>query len=108
MLAAPHGMCSGAGQLRTVVGLYLVAQAQRDSSWWLAAPGRLRLGSVRPAATDRAAAAKLLGAPREQVAAALAQHWSRVRSAAPAGDVLAAFGVGDLPVAGERGESPCP
>ena len=104
--AAPR--CSGAGQLRTVVGLYLVAQAQRDSSWWLAGPDRITLGAMRPGPADRAAAMKLLEAPRERVAATLAQHWSRVRSAAPAGDVFAEFGVTDLPVVGDGGGPLCP
>jgi hypothetical protein len=106
--AGSAAKCSGAGQLRTVIGLYLVAQAQRDSSWWLAAPGRISLGAMRPGAADRAAATKLLEAPRERVAATLAQHWSRVRSAAPAGDVFAAFGVTGLPVVGDGGGPPCP
>jgi hypothetical protein len=104
----PTPQCSGAGQLRTVVGLYLVARAQRDSHWWLAGPDRIRLGALRPGPADRAAAATLLDAPRDQVAAVLARNWSRARSAGPAGDVLAAVGVRDLPVTGETGELPCP
>ena len=101
-------MCSGAGQLRTVVGLYLVAQAETGGRKRLDDPGGFELGRVRFGANERAAAAKLLDAPRDQVMARLAESWALVRSAAPVGGVLAPLGVGDLPVTGEGDESACP
>jgi hypothetical protein len=108
VVAAPSGECSGAGQLRTVVGLYLVAQAQPDGAWFLADSGRLQLGALRPGAADRAAAAKLLAAPREQVVEVLAGNWSQARSAAPTGEVLAAFGISGGPAVADGGGPPCP
>jgi hypothetical protein len=108
MQVARGPMCSGAGQLRTVVGLYLVAQAEADGRRLLDAPGRLELGRVRFGVAERDAAAKLLDAPREQVSARLAESWVSVRSAASVGDFLAPFGVGDIPATGEEGEPACP
>ncbi len=99
----PAPACSGAGQLRTVVGLYLFAQAQPDGHRWLGSEG-LHLGAMQPGAADRAAAATLLDAPQAQVQDVLSRNWSSIRLAKPAGDTLAAFGISGMPVTGE----PCP
>jgi hypothetical protein len=105
--------CSGAGQLRTVVALYLVAQSDSDGRWLLGGDGRMTLGSVQIGAPERAAAAKLLDAPRQAVTAVLAERWTEIRSPAPAGRSLVALGVSDLAPAngtrpGEGSGPPCP
>ncbi|MEV4705652.1 hypothetical protein [Actinoplanes sp. NPDC049316] len=98
--------CSGSGQLRTVMALWLVAQADRDGRAVLSHPENLRFGRVDIGRAEIEAAKRLVEAPRDRVGALLADNWASVRSAAPAGDVLAPFGVANLPVADE--ESACP
>jgi hypothetical protein len=101
--AAAEPACSGAGQLRTVVALWLVAQA--DPAGEMPRAGGAAFGPVAFGPAETEAAARLLDAPRQQVTAMLAEHWSAVRSPAPAGEVLAPFGVTGIRPAGD---SPCP
>lgn len=106
--AARGPRCAGTGQLRTVVGLYLVAQAQPNGRQLLNGATRLELGPAQFGRAERDAAAKLLAAPREQVLATLTAKWPQVRSAAPVSDTLAAFGVDALAATGEGDAPACP
>jgi len=96
--------CSGAGQLRTVVALWLAAQADPEGDV-LRHPGKVSLGMVRFGRAEIQAAARLHDAPVPQVTAMLAEHWAAIRSPAPVGGVLAPFGVTAVQ---PDGETPCP
>jgi hypothetical protein len=100
---AAERACSGAGQLRTVVALWLVAQA--DPAGEVPRAGGAAFWPVEFGPAEAEAAARLRDAPRQRVTAMLAEHWSTVRSPAPVGEVLAPFGVTAL---GPAGDSPCP
>ena len=93
-LPEPDVSCSGAGQHRTVVALWLLAQALPDGARRLSA-GRLRLPGVHYAPADATAATALLARPRDQVAAFLTAHWTAVMD--PAGTALAPLGVTTKP-----------
>lgn len=87
--------CWAGGQARTVVALWLAAQAVPD--------GRQRLAGFRlglyPSVYDQRdidAALVLLDQPRDRVVATLAAHWSEVSTPGPGTGFLAAFGVGAL------------
>jgi hypothetical protein len=88
------GSCSGVGQHRTVVALWLLARALPDGARRLAA-GDLRLPGVRYDPADAKAAADLLTRPLDQVTAFLAAHWTAVLN--PSGTALAAWGVTTKP-----------
>jgi len=96
--------CSGAGQLRTVVALWLAAQADPEADV-LRRPGKLSLGMVRFGPAEIQAATRLRAAPEQRVTAMLAENWAAIRSPAPVGDVLAPFGVTEVR---PGGEAPCP
>ncbi len=94
--------CSGAGQARTVVLLWLVAQALPDGAARLA-ERRINLDPVGYGGQEVDAAAVLLALPRERVTAELGRQWDAVRSPAVGGSALAGLGVPALagPPAGE-------
>lgn len=98
--------CSGAGQLRTVMALWLLAQSDADGRALLDDRQKFRFGRVDFGEAEIDAARRLLDAPRGRVAALLNEKWTQVRSAAPAGEALAPFGVADLPV--RSGVTACP
>jgi hypothetical protein len=98
--------CSGAGQLRTVVALYLVAQAAPDGSWLLGGDDRVEIGQMQFGAPERAAAAQLLDVPPQQVTAWLSDNWAAVRS--PVAARALPFGIADLPGSTGGGEAACP
>ena len=97
--------CSGAGQLRTVMALWLLAQSDTDGRALLGDREKLRFGRVDFGQAEIEAARRLLDAPRGRVEALLNEKWALLRSPAPAGDALAAFGVAELPVS--SGGSAC-
>ncbi|MFE9658308.1 hypothetical protein [Micromonospora sp. NPDC006431] len=86
--------CSGAGQHRTIVALWLLAQALPDGAQRLAAGG-LTLGRVRHDPADAQAATALLTRPHDEVAAFLAAHWTQIMD--PAGTALTPLGVTTKP-----------
>lgn len=87
--------CSGSGQLRTVAGLWLAAQALPDGAQRLKAHD-ISLSPVQYGTQDSAAAAALLAQPRERVVELLGRRWSEVTSAVPVGDTLTPLGVPGL------------
>ena len=95
-LPEPTASCSGAGQHRTVVALWLLAQALPDGAKRLAA-GKLRLPRVRYDSADAKAATDLLARPRDQVTAFLAAHWTAVLDSSDT--ALAPLGVTTKPPA---------
>ncbi|WP_213453332.1 hypothetical protein [Rhizomonospora bruguierae] len=104
---AARSGCSGAGQHRTVVALWLLAQAVPDGTRHLA-DGGLNLGRVRYDRADAQAAAALLARPQDEVAAFLVAHWPQVMD--PAGRALAPLGVTVqppvIPAGGEPSDQP--
>ncbi|UQU64950.1 hypothetical protein COUCH_00870 [Couchioplanes caeruleus] len=98
--------CSGAGQLRTVIALWLLAQSGEDGRALLNDPNELHLGRVDVGEAEIEAAKRLLDAPRDRLNAMVVDNWDAMRSAAPVGDLLAPFGVATLPVVDE--EAACP
>ncbi|MFI2711870.1 hypothetical protein ACH495_17245 [Micromonospora sp. NPDC018662] len=98
--------CSGAGQLRTVVALWLIAQALPDGRAMLDG-NQVRLGRLTAGRAETAAAVALLGQPRARVTAVLAAHWDAVVSAAPVGDLLHPLGVGRLAPVGTDQATSC-
>ncbi|MEH1168463.1 hypothetical protein V6V47_24065 [Micromonospora sp. CPCC 205539] len=104
----PYGeqSCSGAGQLRTVVALWLIAQAVPDGRTVLDG-NQARLGRLTAGPAEIAAAVTLLDQPRERVTAILAAHWDAVISAAPVGDTLEPLGVRGLAAVGAEQATPC-
>lgn len=82
--------CVGSGQHRTVVALWLLAQALPDGARHLP-DGGLSLGRVRYDRADAHAAAALLARPHDEVAAFLVAHWAQIMD--PAGAALAPLGV---------------
>lgn len=86
--------CSGAGQHRTVVALWLLAQALPDGAQRLA-DGGLTLGRVRHDPADAQAATALLTRPHDEVAAFLSAHWTQIMD--PAGTALTPLGVTTKP-----------
>ena len=98
--------CSGAGQLRTVMALWLLAQSDTGGRALLDDREKLRFGRVDFGEAEIDAARRLLDAPRGRVEALLTEKWTEVRSAAPIGDVLAPFGVATLPMS--SGVTACP
>ncbi|GAA5178601.1 hypothetical protein GCM10023322_06150 [Rugosimonospora acidiphila] len=95
--------CSGAGQHRTVVALWLLAQALPDGARRLA-DGELTLGLVRYAPADARAATALLSRPHDEVANFLAAHWAQVMD--PASTALAPLGVTTMPPPIPTGDAP--
>ncbi|SCE84132.1 hypothetical protein [Micromonospora mirobrigensis] len=93
--AAPGGSaCTGAGQHRTVVALWLLAQATPDGRRRLA-DGRLDLGRVQHGRADEQAASALLERPHDEVATFLAAHWTQLMD--PNAMALAPLGVTTRP-----------
>ncbi|GAA2680608.1 hypothetical protein [Actinoplanes palleronii] len=86
--------CDGAGQHRTVVGLWLLALTQPDGPARVAR-GELRLPHVRQGPADLQAVATLLAVPTAEVTAYLQAHWPQVLD--PAGTALAGLGVTTTP-----------
>lgn len=103
MLELKRSGCSGAGQHRTVVTLWLLAQALPDGAQRLA-DGGLSLGRVRYDRADAQAATALLTRPHDEVAAFLAAHWTQIMD--PAGTALAPLGVTVKPPAIRTGSEP--
>ncbi|GIJ26745.1 hypothetical protein Vqi01_19070 [Micromonospora qiuiae] len=95
--------CSGAGQHRTVVALWLLAQALPDGARHLA-DGGLSLGRVRYDRADAQAASALLARPRDEVAAFLSAHWTQIMD--PAETALTPLGVTVKPPAFPTGSEP--
>jgi hypothetical protein len=87
--------CWGGGQPRTVVALWLAAQALPDGAARLRARS-IDLSPVAYGVAEAEAAAALLARPSADVTTALAPIWSRLPGPA-AGDVLAALGLPALP-----------
>jgi hypothetical protein len=85
------GSCDGAGQHRTVAGLWLIAQTDPDHARQGLASGELRLPTVRYGQAEVQAALALLDRPREEVTSHLAAHWADLLD--PAGTALSALGV---------------
>ncbi|MFF0102240.1 hypothetical protein ACFYO8_23250 [Micromonospora sp. NPDC005257] len=98
--------CSGAGQMRTVVALWLIAQALPDGRKVLES-NQVRLGRLKAGRAETDAAVTLLGQPRERVTAILAAHWDAVVSAALVGDILDPLGVRGIAAAGTEQVTPC-
>jgi hypothetical protein len=98
--------CSGAGQLRTVIALWLLGQSGEDGRALLNDPKNLHFGRVDVGEAEIEAAKRLLDVPRDRVTALVADNWGAVRSAAPVGDLLAPFGATNLPAADQ--EAACP
>lgn len=94
MFDLERSSCSGAGQHRTVVALWVLAQALPDGAQRLA-HGGLTLGRVRYDPADAQAAAALLTRPHGEVSTFLATHWTQIMD--PAGTALAPLGVTTKP-----------
>jgi hypothetical protein len=82
--------CDGAGQHRTVAGLWLLAQAAPDGVQRVR-DGELRLPRVRYGPAETQAAAALLDRPYDEVAGYLAVHWADILE--PSATGLAGLGV---------------
>jgi hypothetical protein len=93
--ASVNDECSGVGQTRTIVGLWLIAQALPDGAARLAGH-KIGLEPARYGQQEIDAAAKLLAQPGKQVTALLEQLWQTVTSAAVGGNALASLGVTGL------------
>ncbi|GAB2929696.1 hypothetical protein GCM10027280_16530 [Micromonospora polyrhachis] len=87
--------CSASGQARTVITLWLAAQALPDGAALLRAH-RLGLFPSRYGQPEIDAALALLNLPRQQVAGIVAAGWDRLTAPTAGFDVLTALG---LPVA---------
>lgn len=90
------GECWGGGRARTVVALWLAAQALPDGAARLQA-GRIDLWPVRYGAAEIDAATALLRRPREAVTAALQSRWAELTSATAGVEALTAAGLGPAP-----------
>ncbi|GAB3154890.1 hypothetical protein GCM10027290_50070 [Micromonospora sonneratiae] len=93
--------CSASGQARTVITLWLAAQALPDGAALLRAH-RLSLFPSRYGQPEIDAAVALLGLPRQQVAGIVATGWDRLTAPTAGFDVLTALG---LPVPADASAS---